>query len=116
MILLSVEGITEPGQAKTPALEGVQISVGDSGCGIPIQNIDRIFEPFFTSKGAHGTGLGLWIARTIVQRLGGSIRVRSCASREEWHSFFGFPAQPTAKLDLTSSRWNQGRRVHNRAN
>jgi len=74
-----------------------------------MQNIDRIFEPYFTTKGAHGTGLGLWIARTIVQRLGGSIRVRSCARPEKSGTcFFGFPAQPTAKLDLTYSRWNQG--------
>jgi two-component system, chemotaxis family, CheB/CheR fusion protein len=40
-------------------------------------NLDRIFEPFFTTKGEQGTGLGLWVARTIVHRLGGEIRVRS---------------------------------------
>jgi signal transduction histidine kinase len=37
----------------------------------------EIFEPFFTTKGMVGTGLGLWVCKQLVDRNGGSIRVRS---------------------------------------
>jgi signal transduction histidine kinase len=57
--------------------QGVRITVSDSGVGIPPQLIGRVFEPFYTTKGELGTGLGLWVTESIVRRLGGSIRVRS---------------------------------------
>ena len=48
------------------------------GCGIPPENLDRLFEPFFTTKEVgKGTGLGLSVSLGIVQRHGGTIRVRS---------------------------------------
>lgn len=50
----------------------VRIDVRDSGIGLPAELGERIFEPFITTK-EHGSGLGLSIARTLVQRLGGSI-------------------------------------------
>jgi signal transduction histidine kinase len=56
---------------------GVQITFADSGHGIPPSFRDRIFEPFFTTKTEKGTGLGLWVVREIVERYGGSIRIRS---------------------------------------
>ena len=57
--------------------QGVRITVADSGVGIPPQLLGRVFEPFYTTKGKHGTGLGLWVTEAIVRRLNGSIRVRS---------------------------------------
>ncbi len=57
--------------------EGVRITVADNGSGIPRDNLRRIFEPFYTTKEDSGTGLGLWVSRGIVQKHGGSIRVRS---------------------------------------
>jgi signal transduction histidine kinase len=59
--------------------EGVRITVADSGSGIPRDNLRQIFEPFYTTKKDTGTGLGLWVSRGIVQKHGGSIRVRSRA-------------------------------------
>ena len=53
------------------------ISVSDDGCGIAVQNAVRIFEPFFTTKKDVGTGLGLWVSKEIVEKLGGTIEVTS---------------------------------------
>jgi len=56
----------------------VDIVVRDNGCGIPRENLQRIFTPFFTTKPqGKGSGLGLAICRGIIERLGGSISVNS---------------------------------------
>ncbi len=55
----------------------VRLTVADSGPGIPDAVRGRIFEPFFTTKKDVGTGLGLWICKTIVDRYSGSIRIWS---------------------------------------
>ncbi|HLX86677.1 MAG TPA: ATP-binding protein [Terriglobales bacterium] len=57
--------------------EGVRIIVADNGSGIPRDHLEQIFQPFYTTKKGTGTGLGLWVSRGIVQKHGGSIRVRS---------------------------------------
>jgi two-component system, NtrC family, sensor kinase len=58
--------------------KGVEISITDTGCGIPPEHIDKLFDPFFTTKEVgQGTGLGLAVSLGIVQRHGGSIRVQS---------------------------------------
>jgi two-component system, NtrC family, sensor kinase len=65
------------------ALSGpcVQVEVGDTGCGIPTNDLDSIFDPFFTrkhdSEEREGTGLGLSIVRQIISDHGGSIEVSS---------------------------------------
>ncbi len=55
----------------------VAVSISDNGVGIPSANVKRIFEPFFSTRGAKGTGLGLSITYGIVQKLGGQIEVES---------------------------------------
>ncbi len=55
----------------------VQLTIEDDGPGITAEHLNRIFEPFFTTKKDVGTGLGLWVAREIVERHGGEIRVDS---------------------------------------
>jgi two-component system NtrC family sensor kinase len=56
----------------------VEVVVADSGSGIPPEDLRRIFEPFYTTKGrGKGTGLGLAICRELVAALGGSIAVES---------------------------------------
>jgi signal transduction histidine kinase len=56
---------------------GAAIEIADSGPGIPPEAVKRLFQPFFTTKGADGTGLGLWVSMGIVQKHGGSISVVS---------------------------------------
>jgi PAS domain S-box-containing protein len=58
--------------------ERVRIDVSDTGHGIPPEVLPRIFDPFFTTKPAgSGTGLGLSISHSLIQKMGGELRVRS---------------------------------------
>ena len=56
----------------------VRIEIRDSGKGIPEEDQDKIFVPFFTTKGP-GRGYGLWRAETIIKEIGGKIDVESQA-------------------------------------
>jgi PAS domain S-box-containing protein len=56
---------------------GVRITLADTGSGIPVERRESVFEPFYTTKKQVGTGLGLWVTKSIVEKHGGSICVRS---------------------------------------
>jgi two-component system sensor histidine kinase HydH len=56
--------------------EIVEITVMDTGCGIGTENIDRVLDPYFTTK-PEGTGLGLAMSAKIVEEHGGSIQILS---------------------------------------
>ena len=66
--------------ARNPSRVGVRITIADTGLGIPPEHLENIFEPFFTTKKDTGTGLGLWVSRELVEKHGGSLRVRSRTS------------------------------------
>jgi two-component system, NtrC family, sensor kinase len=56
----------------------VVTTIADSGPGIPKQHLSKIFDPFFTTKGqGEGSGLGLTVARRIIKKFGGDIRIES---------------------------------------
>jgi PAS domain S-box-containing protein len=57
--------------------DGIEISVRDRGTGISRENLERVFEPFFSTKGQRGTGIGLWVARQLLEKRGGSIHLQS---------------------------------------
>ena len=59
----------------------VCISVSDTGTGIPAENISKIFEPLFTTKGDKGTGIGLSVSKKIVTNHNGHLRVESIVGK-----------------------------------
>jgi len=56
---------------------GIRITVADTGSGMDAETVRRIFEPFFSTKGIGGTGLGLWITKDLVEKNNGTISVRT---------------------------------------
>jgi PAS domain S-box-containing protein len=60
---------------------GAVIEIADSGPGIPPESAKKLFQPFFTTKGADGTGLGLWVSMGIVQKHGGAMTLVDGADR-----------------------------------
>jgi signal transduction histidine kinase len=76
---------TEPAEARVflstrPTARGVAIVIADTGVGIESADLPRVFDPFFTTKRG-GTGLGLPIAKNIIDGLGGAITVASAPGR-----------------------------------
>jgi PAS domain S-box-containing protein len=56
---------------------GLAVSICDTGMGVKREDAKRLFEPFFSTKSAKGTGLGLWISKGIIQKYDGSIQFRT---------------------------------------
>ena len=83
MIINAIHAMPDGGEltiAARPVKDGnfVEIEISDTGCGIPEENIKKLFDPFFSTKETgEGTGLGLSVSLGIVERHGGSIDVRS---------------------------------------
>ena len=63
-----------------PAEGGVQVTISDTGVGIPPENLGKIFQPLFTTK-AKGIGLGLAVAKRFAEANGGMITVESTPGR-----------------------------------
>jgi signal transduction histidine kinase len=68
---------TAAGRDPRTGAEGVFVTVADTGFGMDAATRSRIFEPFFSTKGITGTGLGLWVSQTILEKHGGRVGVRS---------------------------------------
>ena len=76
----SLDAINERGVIKIRVSAGrhrIRVTIADNGKGVSKSIRRRIFEPFFSTKGAVGTGLGLWVSQQIIEKHGGTIRVRS---------------------------------------
>ena len=83
LLINAIEAVPEGGtisletrSARTDVGSAIEILVADDGHGIAGADLDHIFEPFFTTKAGTGTGLGLWVAKEIIERHQGSIEVR----------------------------------------
>jgi signal transduction histidine kinase len=85
LISNSLDAIEEKGTIKLRVSAGlcregcrcVRVIVADNGGGIHWDAQPHVFEPFYTTKGSVGTGLGLWVSKQIIEKHGGTIRVRS---------------------------------------
>jgi two-component system CheB/CheR fusion protein len=75
---------------------GVRLTVADTGAGIEAEFRAQLFEPFFTTKKQVGTGLGLWVCKSIVEQHRGSIRVKSSTvAGKSWTAFSVFLPRDT---------------------
>jgi PAS domain S-box-containing protein len=82
-IEVSIEDV--PLQDSKP---GVMLMVRDNGHGISNEHRAKLFQPFFTTKGENGTGLGLWITQGIISKIGGYIEVASDTAPENHGTTF----------------------------
>jgi two-component system, chemotaxis family, CheB/CheR fusion protein len=85
--------------------KGVRLSIADTGPGIPAEHRARIFEPFFTTKKDVGTGLGLWIVKSIIDKNNGSLRLRSRTTPGRSWTVFSivFPAGGSDRIHAAPS-------------
>jgi two-component system, OmpR family, phosphate regulon sensor histidine kinase PhoR len=93
-------------RAEAPAKGGVTVSVRDSGTGIPVEHLGRIFERFYRvdsgrGRGEGGTGLGLAIVRHLVEAHGGSVRAESVVGQGTTITIH-FPPAGTAAATATA--------------
>jgi two-component system NtrC family sensor kinase len=69
-------------ESIAPCESAAEITITDSGCGIPEEDLQRIFDPFFTTKGVgKGTGLGLSVSHGTIEAHGGAIEVESTVGK-----------------------------------
>ena len=86
-LLNSLDAVSDGGRvtlraAASPGFRdgrsAVRVTVADDGQGMTPEVMEKIFTPFFTTKGSVGNGLGLWVSKQIIEKHGGSIQVHSC--------------------------------------
>jgi signal transduction histidine kinase len=75
--------------------DSTAITIKDSGAGIADEVQSRLFEPFFTTKRDVGTGLGLWVSRQLMERMGGTISYRTASSGASTGTSFTLNFGPT---------------------
>jgi protein-histidine pros-kinase len=87
----AIDAIGQKGRITISIEQGpanaIVVRVRDTGTGIPEENRKLIFEPFFSTKGDEGTGIGLWVIKGIVEKLSGHIEVESSTQGETGTTF-----------------------------
>ena len=80
----------------------VRVTVADDGKGIDAATLPHIFEPLFTTKEATGSGLGLWVSKQLLEKHGGSIRVRTRTKGERRGTTFSVILAGNCRIGVTS--------------
>jgi two-component system, NtrC family, sensor kinase len=97
LLMNSLDAIAEGGKISLRAtmsngFQGerhcIRITISDNGKGMSDKILGGIFQPFFTTKGSLGNGLGLWVSKQIVEKHGGSIQVRSLTNGQRQGTTF----------------------------
>jgi PAS domain S-box-containing protein len=88
-----------------PGVQGLKLTIADTGKGIPHDVRHRVFEPFFTTKEETGAGLGLWVCNEIMQKHEGRIMFRTSTASSHsgtvFSLFFPFQRSPGAHVEVT---------------
>jgi PAS domain S-box-containing protein len=91
---------------------GVQVTIADTGHGMDRATLRRLSEPFFTTKGDNGTGLGLWVSRDILKRHNARLNVWSCQTPGRsgsiftlWFPYSSTPPRPADLAETLASRF-----------
>jgi signal transduction histidine kinase len=105
-LILRARPATDP----QTGISGVRCTVADTGHGIDPRTFEHIFEPFITTKGELGTGLGLWVSAEILRRHRAIIKVRSSTRPRRSGTVFSifFPhtdTPPESQPELETSRF-----------
>jgi signal transduction histidine kinase len=89
LIANSIDAMPQGGLLRVQTTEtansaeaGIQVVIRDHGTGIEQEHLARLFEPFFTTKGNLGIGIGLWVAKQLVEKRGGRIAATSSTDPE----------------------------------
>jgi signal transduction histidine kinase len=88
--------ITNTREYSNGSRPGIRFTISDTGSGIHPEIKKKLFEPFISTKGDTGTGLGLWVSYGIVQKHSGKIQVKSSAISPATGTVFSvfLPLQP----------------------
>ena len=94
--------LEEENPNRLPPGRYLRITVEDHGCGIPPENLGRIFDPYFTTK-AHGSGLGLASVYSIIKRHGGTVGITSSIGVGSRFEIL-LPASPERRPDILETK------------
>ena len=97
-IVLRASASVDPNNGK----RRIRITVADCGHGMGMATTKQIFDPFFTTKGTVGTGLGLWVCKQLVEKNGGSIRVRSTTEEQRRGTTFSVTLPRDAETSIAA--------------
>ncbi len=70
-------GVLRIATKRTLLPDGVEMEFTDNGSGIRQEDLAKVFEAFFTTKGEMGTGIGLWVVKQLVEKRGGEVAIHS---------------------------------------
>ena len=86
---------------------GIRVTIADTGVGMTRDVLERISEPFFTTKDGTGTGLGMWVVRELIKKQNGAISISS-STAESHHGtvvslFIPFEVDPVTQAPTASA-------------